>query len=165
MSESSVVLSTLPEGKYRAIFWGGLITGILDLACNISSTTLRGFNPINSPQAIASGLLGAKSFEGGWPTAALGVALEFLITFVAASVYYVASCKLTFLVRQAVIWGLLYGVAIYFFMHRIVVPLSAAPKFPSTPRSITFDFAVHLLFIGLPIALAVRRYSLPSRLE
>jgi uncharacterized membrane protein YagU involved in acid resistance len=104
-------------------------------------------------------LLGVKSFEGGLPTAILGIALEFLITFVATAVYYVASRKLTFLVRRAVPWGVLYGVAIYFFMNFIVVPLSAAPKFDHTWASRASDFVVHLFLIGLPMALAVRRFS------
>ncbi len=142
-----------------AIFWGGLISGVLDLIYATAFVTLRGLKPIVLPQAIATGLLGVKSFQGGVPTALLGIGLEFLITFVATAVYYVASRKLTFLIRRAVPWGLLYGVAIYFFMNFIVVPLSAAPKFKHTRMSIASDFAVHMFFIGLPIALAVRRYS------
>jgi hypothetical protein len=142
-----------------AIFWGGLIAGVLDLIYATASVVLKGYPAIVLPQAIATGLLGAKSFQGGVPTAVLGIALEFLITFVAAAVYYGASRRLTFLTRQAVLWGLLYGIAIYFFMNFIVVPLSAAPKFKHTPVSIASDFVVHMVFIGLPMALAVRRYS------
>jgi uncharacterized membrane protein YagU involved in acid resistance len=104
-------------------------------------------------------LLGVKSFEGGIPTAILGIFLEFLITFVATAAYYVASRKLSFLVRRAVLWGVLYGVAIYFFMNFILVPLSAAPKFDHTWASRASDFVVHMFLIGLPMALAVRRYS------
>jgi hypothetical protein len=142
-----------------AILWGGLIAGVLDLTYAIAFVTLKGLKPIVLPQAIASGLLGVKSFDGGVPTAILGVALEFLITFVATAVYYVASRKLTFLTRQAVLWGVLYGVAIYFFMNFIVVPLSAAPRFDHTWVSRASDFVVHMFFIGVPMALAVRRYS------
>jgi hypothetical protein len=41
-------------------------------------------------------------------------------------------------------------------MSRVVVPLSAAPfRIPLT----LLDLAVHMFFIGLPIALAVRRFS------
>jgi uncharacterized membrane protein YagU involved in acid resistance len=159
MQASSSVPRTPRPKAARAIFWGGLIAGVLDLTYAIAFVTLRGLRPIVLPQAIASGLLGLKSFEGGVPTAILGVALEFLITFVATTVYFVASRRLTFLTERAVPWGLLYGVAIYFFMNFIVVPLSAAPKFEHTRVSIASDFVVHMLFIGLPMALAVRRYS------
>ena len=142
-----------------AVFWGGLISGVLDLIYATASVVLRGYSAIVLPQAIATGLLGVNSFKGGVRTAILGVALEFLITFVATAVYYAASRKLTFLIRHAVRWGLLYGAAIYLFMNLIVVPLSAAPKFDHTWASRVSDFLVHLFFIGLPMALAVRRYS------
>jgi uncharacterized RDD family membrane protein YckC len=142
-----------------AVFWGGLISGVLDLIYATASVVVRGYPAIVLPQAIATGLLGVKSFKGGLPTAILGVALEFLITFVATAVYYAASCKLIFLIRHAVRWGLLYGAAIYIIMKLVVVPLSAAPKFDHTLASRVSDFLVHLFFIGLPVALAVRRYS------
>ena len=142
-----------------AVFWGGLISGVLDLIYATASVVLRGYSAIVLPQAIATGLLGVNSFKGGVRTAILGVALEFLITFVATAVYFAASRKLTFLIRHAVRWGLLYGAAIYLFMNLIVVPLSAAPKFDHTWASRVSDFLVHLFFIGLPMALAVRRYS------
>ena len=142
-----------------AIFWGGLISGVLDLIYATTSVVLHGAPAIVLPQAIATGLLGVKSFQGGLPTAILGTALEFLITFVATAVYYFASRRLTFLIRRAVLWGVLYGIAIYFFMNFIVVPLSAAPKFDHSWASRAGDFVVHMFFIGLPMALAVRRYS------
>jgi uncharacterized membrane protein YagU involved in acid resistance len=46
----------------------------------------------------------------------------------AATVYYLAGRKLTFLVSRAVLCGLIYGVLVYLFMHIVVLPLSAAPK-------------------------------------
>ena len=143
-----------------AVVWGGLISGTLDLIYVVTFVSIRGLNPIVVPQAIASGLFGLKSFEGGVRTAVIGVALEFFITFVATGIYWLASRKIAFLTERAVVAGLLYGVAIYFFMNFIVVPLSAAPHFKRTAFSTTCDFIVHMLFIGLPMALAVRRYSI-----
>lgn len=139
--------------------WGGLISGTLDLTYIITFYAFRGVGFQIIPHAIASGLLGVKSFSGGWPTAILGIFLEYVITFVATLMYYVASRKLTFLVQQAALWGVLYGVAIYFFMHSIVMPLSAAPKFQHTLLTIAVDFIGHITVIGPPMALAVNRYS------
>ncbi len=142
-----------------AILWGGLIAGTLDLTYALAFYGAQGVKLIRIPQSIASGLLGMESFKGGLATTALGVALQFTITFGAASVYYAVSRKLTFLTRRAIACGLLYGCAIYFFMHWAVLPLSAAPKFKYSISSVVTDFAVHMFFIGLPISLAVRRYS------
>jgi uncharacterized membrane protein YagU involved in acid resistance len=147
------------SGALHAVVWGGLISGTLDLTYIMTFYAFRGVGFQTIPHAIASGLLGVKSFAGGWPTAILGICLEYVITFVATVVYYIASRKLTFLTRQAVVWGVLYGVAIYFFMHNIVVPLSAAPKFQHTVLTVTVDFIGHITVIGPPMALAVKRYS------
>lgn len=146
-------------GLVPAMVRGGLISGTLDLIYIITFLAIRGLPFQTAPHAIASGLLGTKSFQGGWPTAILGIGLEYVITFVATLVYYIASRRLTFLTRQAVLWGSLYGGAIYFFMHYVVVPLSAAPKFQHTTLSVVSDFLAHMFLIGLPMALAVRRCS------
>lgn len=141
-----------------AILWGGLIAGTLDLTYACISWALRGVGPVRIMQSVASGLLGAESYQGGAPTAALGVALHFLILFIAAALYYAASRKLELLVRRAVVCGLLYGVAIYLFMNFVVVPLSAFPHEPSfTVASVALNVSMHMLLVGLPIALVVRR--------
>ena len=64
-------------------------------------------------QAVASGFLGESSFRDGLASAALGLGSHFLIAFGAATVYYLASRKLKFLLQWAIVCGLLYGVAIY----------------------------------------------------
>jgi uncharacterized membrane protein YagU involved in acid resistance len=154
--------STIVERKpsvVSAMVWGGLISGTLDLTYIIAFYEFRGLGFQTIPHAIASGLLGTKSFSGGWPTAILGIFLEYVITFVATLVYYLASRKMTFLVRKAALWGVLYGVAIYFFMHYIVVPLSAAPHFRHTTVTMVSDFIAHLVLIGPPMALAAKKYS------
>jgi hypothetical protein len=116
--------------------------------------------PVRILQSIASGIVGAQAREGGLATAALGAVLHFLIAFTAAAVYYAASRKLGFLVRQAVPFGLLYGVVVYSVMNFVVLPLSAFPGKGAPPLDVMIPGIVaHMLVVGLPIALAVRRYS------
>ena len=64
-----------------------------------------------------------------------------------------------FLVAHAVPSGVLYGVAVYFFMNHVVVPLSAATKRRFSFKMTTIGLAIHMLCVGLPIAIAVRRFS------
>jgi hypothetical protein len=116
--------------------------------------------PVRVLHSIASGVLGADAYRGGARTAALGVALHFVIAFGAAAVYYAASRRLRFLVRRPVVSGLLYGVAVYLFMNLVVLPLSAIPfKVSYAPAVFATGLVVHMLCVGLPIALAVRRFS------
>ena len=145
---------------FRTILWGGLITGVLDITAAIITTLAYGRSPARMLQGIASGVLGRRSFEGGLKTSALGLLLHFVIAFGVTIVYYAASRKLTFLVRQAVISGILYGIAVYFFMQLVVIPLSAiGSRAPFRPFQLALGLMVHILCVGLPIALIVRRYS------
>ena len=146
----------------RAILAGGLAAGALDITAAMVIYGLRGVPPIRVLQSVASGLLGTDAFRGGLATAALGTALHFFIATTAAAVYYAASRRLTVLVRRPVRWGLLYGVAVYLFMNLVVLPLSAVPKRPFAVGMAAIILVVHMLFVGLPIALAVRRYAGPA---
>ena len=149
---------------FRAIASAGLIAGILDITSAFVIAGLKGVGSIRMLQGIASGLLGARSFEGGMATAGLGLAIHFLIAFTAASVFYAASRKLTFLTQRPVISGLFYGVLVYLFMYWIVVPLAIVNARHSVSRDVT-AVIVHMLLIGLPIALVVRRFSRQQTLE
>ncbi|HKS68054.1 MAG TPA: hypothetical protein VJR26_12510 [Candidatus Acidoferrales bacterium] len=142
---------------FPAIVVGGLIVGVLDLAYAIIVYSPR--RPILIPQTIATGVLGMKSYSGGVATAALGTLLHFVIAFGAATVFYLASRKLKFMVRRAVLCGLIYGALVYGFMHILVLPLSAAPHTHGHFVYKTLEFVEHWFFVGLPIALSVRHYS------
>jgi len=140
-----------------AILVGGLIVGVLDLTYAIVVYSPK--KPILVPQTIASGILGLRSYSGGAQTAALGVVLHFIIALGAATVYYVASRKLGFLVQRAVLMGLIYGALVYLFMHFVVLPLSAAPNGHAPLIYQACEFVWHWVGVGLPIALSVRHFS------
>ena len=144
---------------FRAIAIGGVIVGVLDLI--YAMVVYSPHKPILIPQTIASGLLGMKSYKGGIQTAVLGVVLHFIIALGAATVYYVASRKIAFLVDHAVLSGLVFGALVYAFMHLIVLPLSAAPHGHTPLIYKACEFIEHWFCVGLPIALSVRHYSRP----
>lgn len=148
---------TLAPRPFLAITVGGLVVGVLDLAYAI--LVYSPHQPILVPQTIASGVLGSQSYKGGVPAAALGVLCHFIIAFGAATVYYLASRKLKILVDRAVLMGIVYGALVYFFMHWIVVPISAAPKGHAPFVYQASEFVWHWFGVGLPIALSVRHYS------
>ena len=136
----------------------GLIAGILDITSAFVIAGIKGTGSLRMLQGIASGLLGQRSFEGGMATAGLGLGIHFLIAFTAAAVFYAASRKLSSLTQHAVVSGLLYGIAVYIFMYWIVVPLA----FPTARHSMSRDVTaviIHIVLVGLPISLVVRRFS------
>jgi hypothetical protein len=137
------------------ILVGGLVAGAFDL---IAAFVTFGWGV---PRAIASGLLGARAFEGGTAVWILGVFLQFFIAVSAAAIYCLSSRKLRFLRDHFLVCGLFYGVAIYLVMNLIVLPLSAVPfkVGPFTVAAMRQGLLVHMLIIGLPISFSLRRFS------
>lgn len=144
---------------FPAIFWAGLICGVLDLTAAFLTWAVKSVKPAVVLQGIATGLLGPKSFSGGWQTAALGAICHFFIAFSAAAVFYTASRQLTFMTRHAVYAGILYGVAVYLVMYWIVMPLSQVQHRPFSWPTTAIAIVTHMVCVGTPIALVVRHYS------
>jgi uncharacterized membrane protein YagU involved in acid resistance len=105
-------------------------------------------------------VLGRSASQGGVKTAALGLALHFFIAFCWAAGYYVASRRIAFLTAQPVLAGMLYGEFVWLVMNFVVIPLSAIHRWPTwTAASIITGPIGHLFLVGLPIALAVRKWA------
>ena len=146
------------RGAARAIVVTSLIVGTMDIISAFIIALWRGSTATRLLQFIASGLLGPEAFQGGTATAALGLALHFLIAFTLVAVFYAASRSIGLLRQHAAASGIIYGLAVYAVMNFVVLPLSAA-----TPRhSITGDLiqvGIHMFVIGLPTSLLLRRLS------
>lgn len=155
---SSADVSTRPKSFPKAILWGGLVCGALDITAAFVVYGSFGLKPVPLLQGIAAGLLGPRSFDGGLPTAALGLFFQFFIAFTVATVYCVASGWVSVLLRRPIICGVLYGMVVYFFMNRVVVPLSAARKYPFSLRMMVIGVIIHIFCVGLPVAIAARRF-------
>ena len=159
MDPAPAVDSTGHSTPWMGLVWGGLIAGTMDITAALVVYGHYGLTPIRLLQDIAAGLLGVRAFEGGLPTALLGLLCHFVVAFGAAAVFFLASRSLSFLIQHAVLSGVLYGVAVYFFMNRIVVPLSAARKYPFSLKMMVIGVVIHIFCIGLPIALSVKQFS------
>jgi uncharacterized membrane protein YagU involved in acid resistance len=136
-----------------------LLIGIFDLFdATIYYGTAFGVPPIKIPQSITSGILGRTAYSGGMVTAILGLALHFMIAFAIAAVYILASTRLP-LSRRPILSGAAYGVAVYFFMNYLVLPLSNVyPRPHYAPGPFANGIIGHILLIGIPVALIARRY-------
>ena len=125
-SSTEAVTGSPKPRAFDTIVYGGLLVGVLDILDAMIFYGVRsGITPVRILQSVAAGLLGRASYTGGAKTAALGLLLHFFNATLFAIGYYFLSRLLPWLNRNAVIAGLLYGVAAYFIMTFIVVPLSA----------------------------------------
>lgn len=140
-----------------AIVVGGLIAGLIDITYAVGFSAMRGVLPMRILQSVASGLLGSPAYQGGVATAVLGLVLHFVLMLIIAAIFYFASTRWRFLIARPVLWGGLYGFAVYWVMNLVVLPLSAFPsEVRFVPVVVITSLIVHAFGIGVPIALASR---------
>lgn len=145
----------------QSVLAGGLSAGVLDItAACLNAAWRNGSSPVRVFQSVAGGWLGTATFQGGWQTAALGLLFHFLIATIWAAVFSVISLKLPVLRQRALLAGALYGGFVYLFMYGMVLPLSAYhTKFFNQPvGQLLTSLLIHVVCVGLPIALAARRF-------
>ena len=163
-----------PSRLLRPILAAALIAGAADLV--YASIHIGGYyhmSPMQIFQSIARGLQGPAAMDGGWGSAALGVALEFLLTSIMAGIYMFAATRIADLRKYWWLLGPCYGIVVMVVMYTVVLPLSAAhgsgalPDGPRGPDGRITDhqmlygtILVHMFIIGLVIA-ACARYLWP----
>ena len=143
----------------KAVRWvvlGGLTIAVLDGLDAVVFFGFRGIAPIRIFQAIAAGLLGRASFQGGYPTAALGLMLHVVIATSIMAVYFTASGRWGVLVRRPLVCGAVYGLIVYGVMNYVVIPLSATGGGAKPWPVLLNGVLIHLLGVGPPAAMLSR---------
>ena len=139
----------------NTILAAGLTAGVLDILAAFVINLEIG--PVRVLQAVASGVLGVASYDGGPATAALGLALHLLIALAAAGVYVLAASRLPLINARAVQCGILFGLLMFAVMQYVIVPVSAAAIGPPTMAGTIKQMLAHAFLFGLPIGLITRR--------
>ena len=143
----------------RAVLRIGLIAGTLDIGENLVFNAFRHITPAMVFQYIASGLTGSWAFHAGAASIALGVGIHYTIAMFWTAVFYLASRRLTVLVRRPVVSGLAYGAVVYLVMNFVVLPVTRVPHAHAamTLASRVSGVLALLFCIGLTVALLTRR--------
>jgi len=139
----------------------GLASGALDIiaAVTVYPAVYSGSTPIRVLQSVASGVQGAAAREGGVPSAMLGLALHFLIALVFGLVLAAAMSRLAVSQRLWPLTGTVFGVCVYFFMQKVVLPLSMVPMGQGPDaKALAIGLAIHVLIFGIPAAFIARHF-------
>jgi len=143
-----------------AALCGGLVAGTLDVGM---AALLNSASPLVDLLFIASGILGKTAYHAGLAAVLLGLGLQWIMSLVIAVIYIFGSRRITLLknlLRNSwALGGILYGLAIFFVMSYIIVPLSAAVPKPSfTPQTFAENLLAMIVF-GLIIAFFAHRFA------
>jgi hypothetical protein len=109
-------------------------------------------------KGIASGVLGARAFDGSSAPAWLGLALHYLIALIWTVVFVVAVRSFGGLRRHFVLTGIAYGIIIWLVMNLVVLPLSNVARGPFELRAAVIAAIILILCVGLPISVVIGRY-------
>jgi len=155
------------RSRGRAIFWGWILCGVLDITSAVIISIRANSSPVRMLQGIAGAVLGPKTFDYGFATAAMGLVLHSCVALAAAVLFYWVSRRIPLLAEQPVLGGIVWGIVWLFVMYRGVIPLmrelrplylANAPKRP-LPDVWPVPFFVHIVCVGLPIALSAWRFG------
>jgi hypothetical protein len=153
----SELASPKPLGTVLGIAYGGLAVGILDALAATILTIVFGGNPVRTWQGVASGILRDAAFAGGIATMLFGLLCHFFIAYSVVTVYHLASKRLPTLWRRPLIWGPIYGVAVYWFMQLVVLELVFPDHRISALAPVIRGMLVHIVCVGTPAALFARK--------
>ena len=142
----------------RTILLAWIVAGTLDVtaACTYYPLTAN----VTAKQilhGIASGVLGAHAFQGGNATAALGLALHYVIALIWTLVFYVGARNLPLLRRRPLIVGPVYGTFVWVVMNLVVLPLSNVAHRPLRLQPSIIGAVILMICIGTPIATIIGR--------
>ncbi len=144
------------KAMLRAIVYGGLVVGVLDLLDAVFFFGARGVAPIRIFQSIAAGAHGRAAFQGGWHAAALGIAFHFIIAFLIVTTACLIGRQVPALMQHPIAFGIVYGIAVYFVMNYIVIPLSATTRGAFVWPVFINGILIHAFGVGIPSALFAR---------
>ena len=121
----------------------------------VGNFTRLGWNaPRRVFQSVAAGVLGRPSFDGGVPTALLGVALHCAIALIWTSIYAFVVRRLRIVQRLVtttagtIAVGAIYGAVIWCSMDFIVIPLSRATFTPVSNPAFWQQLIWHVVGVG-----------------
>jgi hypothetical protein len=138
-----------PLAPARALAYGAGVVGATDFLYATLFLVSRGRPWYRAWQGVASAVLGAESFTGGYRTALLGVFLHFMVATCIVGVYLIASRWWPILRRKTLLCGLAYGVIAFFVMNLVVVPLTRIGPQPLVWSAFNVGgLLVHVLLLG-----------------
>lgn len=145
---TAAFLVALLDGLYVVVVFAGLLH---------ATTSARIF------KGIARAVIGPAAATGGSGTVWLGVALHCAVALswsIGWAFVFESSAtlrRLTATTRSALGVGVVYGICVWAGMRYLVLPLTQAPAGPLMTRGTLLVLLAHVLVVGPPIVLAMRR--------
>lgn len=149
------------KSKSGTIFLSGLIAGTLDMlaAIIVYAVVLQKTTAIKILQSIASGIFKKDAYSGGSQMALYGLLLHYFIALIFAWFYFTIYPYFTFLKKNTLLSGILYGIFVWIIMNLVVLP-TVFPVLPEKHLDFPLILSILILIfcIGIPIAFITKKH-------
>lgn len=149
------------KSKSGTIFLSGLISGTLDMlaAIIVYAVVLQKTTAIKILQSIASGIFKKDAYSGGSQMALYGLLLHYFIALTFAWFYFTIYPYFSFLKKNTLLSGILYGIFVWIIMNLVVLP-TVFPVLPEKHLDFPLILSILILIfcIGIPIAFITRKH-------
>lgn len=149
------------KSKNGTIFLSGLIAGTLDIlaAIVLYSIILQKTTAIKILQSIASGIFKKDAYSGGSQMALYGLLLHYFIALTFAWFYFTIYPYFTFIKKNTLLSGILYGIFVWIIMNLVVLP-TVFPVLPEKHLDFPLILSILILIfcIGIPIAFITKKH-------
>jgi hypothetical protein len=144
--------------RLQAILSGGFVVGAIDLIdAGVFFGLRSGTTLPRILRSIAAGVLGRQAATGGTAAALLGLVLHFTIALLIVLTYFLLSRVFPVMRTRVLLSGVVFGVAAYFVMQYVVIPLSATARGPFAWPVFLNGIAIHACGVGPAAAWFVSR--------
>ncbi len=146
--------------KLKTVALSGFVAGTLDIiaAISIYAVLLDRTTAVRILQSIASGIYGKAAFTGGMETTLYGLFFHYSIATSWAAAYFFLFPNISFLQRQRIISGLIYGIVVWLIMNLVVLPFSNVTQGQFTLQGVLTGIGILMVCVGLPISLITHKH-------
>ena len=142
----------------KAILLGGATVTVVDgLDAYLFWKLYRGVPGLGVFRGVMVGAFGPAAREGGLRTGLMGLGVHMLVAFSVVATFILLSRALPALRRPWLLWGPLYGIAVYCFMYYVVMPATPIGWPPFRPVPFINNILIHMLGVGVPAAFFASR--------
>lgn len=149
------------KSKSGTIFLSGLIAGTLDMlaAITVYAFILQKTTAIKILQSIASGLFKKDAYSVGSQMALYGLLLHYFIALTFAWFYFTIYPYFTFIKKNTLLSGILYGIFVWIIMNLVVLP-TVFPVLPEKHLDFPLILSILILIccIGIPISCITKKH-------
>ncbi|MGZ8536826.1 MAG: hypothetical protein ACXWV9_01120 [Flavisolibacter sp.] len=143
----------------KTLLWAGLLVGSLDIiAALINFKLSTGKNPALVLQYIASAIFGrTKAYSEEGNMIFLGAVFHFLIAYFFTIIFFVLYINFSFMSKNRLITGIVYGIFIWSVMNLVVVPI-ALDNYVKWNQQTWINLLILICTIGIPLSYIAHWY-------